>query len=241
LFLNYIGKNYKDFRGEAMKQGISRNIPFNQARNLQWGETIVAAKWDPYSEKATIIPRENGGKGLHLHPLEGVVSDRKLGKARVLGKFKLTSLIFKDPELQAMVQADPKIQKNIIGYKDYTEGGQTPGVYIKRDCGSYNICASTSVDMPIKEIMKVAYEISEDLGLDRSVMIGGELDDIFVEGEEISDMPFSRGIIKLSEDQEEEIEHGKLLRIKGYRQYGSLKERELLRKNTRLDDFQEAK
>lgn len=73
--LLYVGRNYADFRNEALKYGVSRVTPFSQLKNLCWGESVLLAKYKPDLENKT---REK---------------DKRFGTAEMIGAFPIESVL----------------------------------------------------------------------------------------------------------------------------------------------------
>ena len=85
--------------------------------------------------------------------------------------------------------------------------------------------------------MEKADEILEEYNIKPpKVMIGGALEDIYVEGERMENMPFTRGLIKLSEG-ENTTKGGVILKIDGYEKAERKIEKKLSRLNKRLEEF----
>lgn len=73
--LIFIGRDYENFSKESKDIGVNRRVPLNSIAKLEWGTTILCAKFEP-GEKP-----------------------RGPGKGQVIGEFKLTRLSIINPEI----------------------------------------------------------------------------------------------------------------------------------------------
>ncbi|KYC53849.1 MAG: hypothetical protein AMQ22_00048 [Candidatus Methanofastidiosum methylothiophilum] len=228
----FIGKNYNSFLKEAKKKGISRNIPLTQAKRVNWGDRVYCSFHEKYF---------TGGN----YPSEIVNfmgNLKQLGRARLICSFRVTNLYVKDnPELMSKFLKDERVQENITDITDHTEGGSQPGKSVDRDCGSYHIGASISLNMDTGEIIDVMNDIAGKEGIEKaSIMIGGRVEQTFKNGEAVENIKFTRGLKTLEgEVKLERIKKSKVNIVEGYRQYKTKKDRmeAIERRLGNLDDF----
>lgn len=214
--LLYVGKDYKGFRKEAEKHGVNRNIPFSQAMGLDWGEWMVTAWWESYTE---------WGMDCSDEP--------RLGDAHLLVGFFLKSIAFQDEEMTKRILEHVEVKKRI-------RKQETVDKPVKRHCGQYSIKSTTYVDMELKDIMVVAREVSETMQKKPRVMVGGPADTFYPETATERAVPFTRGVLNLEEYSTRPApvnrKDGTISVLSTYNQYHTEQERKDSR-NHKLEDF----
>jgi hypothetical protein len=188
--LHFIGTKYKAFVEEARKKGISRNIPFNSAATLEWGDKIVCAVFKGYNWSRPIF--YNGNYPTELQQM--IEEFKGSGQAHLICDFQVTNLYVKDPEIMDAFQSDLQVKKRIVKIDDFTDDGKDPGKGVSRDCGSYNISSAIQITMELEEIVLKIREISKSLNKKPpSIMIGGELGKEYQQ-KIIENIKFNRGL-----------------------------------------------
>lgn len=229
--LLFIGKNYNSFLKEAKKKGISRNIPLTQAKRVNWGDRVYCSFHEKYFT----------GGNYPSEIVNFIGNLKQLGRARLICSFRVTNLYVKDnPELMSKFLEDEEVQDKITDITDHTKGGSCEGKNVDRDCGSYHIGASISLDMDTGEIIDKMNDIVGKEGIEKaSIMIGGRVEQVF-NGGAVENIKFTRGLKTLEgEVNLERIKENKVNIVEGYRQYKTKKDkmRAIERRLGNLDDL----
>lgn len=207
--LIYIGRNYEDFVKEAQKYGISRNVPLNAVKTLNWGETILCATHSKYPDEFF--------EALKRKP------DRS-GTADLLCSFIFDSLFIRDPDLHAAVMNRLQELGFLGEIKELDE-------VVERDCGAYIITSATEVTIPIADLVQIIRDMGKRLRIAPKVMIGGQVQDVFEDGEYIPNVKFTRGIMGL-EDEQPIVTTAKVVGIKDYLHFDTLEEKYQFKQET---------
>jgi hypothetical protein len=163
-WMTYVGRYYKTpkhFIREAEKHGITRRIPAQVARGMQYGDRVVLLR---YGRKDYVFAFAE--MVIESVILEGEIAD----------------------------EIGHELQKE--GKASYTPSGGM----VTRECGSYMIFGSWSVDAELSEIVGKAIEIAKRKEKDIFVMIGGKLSRVYNQPIILSPAPkFTRGFIRAND------------------------------------------
>ena len=148
VWLHYIGKGLytiESFVREAKKYGVSRAIPLQMLKKLNWGDKIYLAQ-----------------------SLSKVETDAKNEVvAKVFGYFRVESVqLSASDKLKSEVYGDERVRAKVVDSGGYT---------VQRACGSYEVGSIAVTNANLSTVAEVIKEKENELGEKAKVFVCGEL------------------------------------------------------------------
>ena len=148
VWLHYIGKGLytiESFVREAKKYGVSRAIPLQMLKKLNWGDKIYLAQ--------------------NLSKVE--MDEKNVVVAKVFGYFRVESVqLNASDKLKSEIHNDEKVRAKIVD-----SGGFT----VHRACGSYEVSSIAVTNANLSTLAEVIREKEKELGEKAKVFVCGEL------------------------------------------------------------------
>lgn len=217
MHLIYVGKGYNDFISEAERYGVSRNIPIQSAYGLEWGEEILCAIFEPYTEE-------------YFQAL-GMEPDRT-GNAKLICSFRFEELYIKEPPLHAAVMEE-LIERGLVLNIEAAD------IEIERDCGAFIISSIAEVNVEVGVLVQIIRDLAKKLDLKPQIMVGGPLIQEFPEEECVPGVKFTRGMMRLK-DSTPGKSSPKVIGIHSYQHFWTKKDR-MAYKSGKLEVFDQKK
>lgn len=187
-YLLWVGGRYRPatFLAEARASGINRRVSLNMAGALSYGDRVWCGFWESRNSV----------------PPPGV--ERVAG--RIVASFR-TNTITLPAEIAQQVGEELDRQSKV---KAVDAGGP---VMVYRECGSYQLGVSITVDADLGEIVEIAKEVAKTLGDGAGdklqIFIGGRLEKVYEPPLVVlQGVPFTRGLQRYSPHGEQSGDGG---------------------------------
>lgn len=149
--MHYIGsKMYgiKRFINESKRMGVQRVIPFRMLKNIQWGQPILCAEYQPVEENILVAQMDD-------LKLNAVV---KKPVASLFGYFNVNSISYS--KLPDNIRAKIFEKLDVISFKDLEVDNNM--IDEERSCGQYSIGGVATVTNTFEEIIDAIKQVCED-------------------------------------------------------------------------------